>query len=226
MTLNLRSSPWLLLLTPLLAHAAPILTIGTPGVASEGINASPGLSTVITFSTLSPFSTFAPGTYSSEGVDISSVDGLEVLPFSVQTNPNYLFDESSDGTADIDITTATPVEAIGVGIADSDMLASGAPVPIELEALLSNGTDVVFPGLTLPENPSNPIVAGNGYFVVSDSTADIVGLEILQPVGNPNFGGLAIAPVEVTVTPEPVTLPLLAAGLLAIAGLRWLRKCA
>jgi hypothetical protein len=228
LTLNLRSCRYLLLLTPFFVQAAPILVTGTPGNALEGTPASPGLTAVFTFSTLTPGVTFTTSSpYSSDGVTISSPDGLTVLPFSEQTNPNYLADDSTDGTADILITTPGGVTAIGVGIADSDEVEtpSGAfvPVTIELQPLNSTGGDLgsAF-DVTIPE--TNPDTAGNGYYVVEDTTPDIYGLEILQPTSLPagTFSGLAIAPVEVT--PEPVTLPLLTGGIFAIAGIRRLRK--
>src|SRR5215469_9969192 len=82
-------------------NAAPILIIGTP--ANSYLNtptqASPQFAAVINFDSLTPGSTFDPATYAAQGVTISSPEGLIVQPFSAQTFPNELFDNSSNGTA-------------------------------------------------------------------------------------------------------------------------------
>jgi hypothetical protein len=206
------------LLSPVAVFSSPVLITGTPGDAllSTPTGFSPNLNGVLLdFSTLTPFDTF--GSYTADGVTISSPDGLSVLPFSTQTaNPNELFDTSSDGSANITIASSFASSAIGVGIADSD------PVTIELQALGAGGVDLgsAFP-VTIPENTNNP---GNAYFVVEDSIPDLFGLEILQPQGDAaDFSGLAISDVQVT--PEPASLPvLLAAVLIMVGGLAWRRR--
>ena len=66
--------------------------------------------------------------------------------------------------------------------------------------------------------------AGNGYFLLEDTTSDIFGLQISQPIGNAAlFSGLAIDDVQAA--PEPSTFMLLIAGA-AIAGFIRLRKLA
>jgi hypothetical protein len=205
-----------LFLTPLLVQAAPILIVGTPGNSQLATPSGPSPNfggILLTFSNLTPFSTFSPSTYASEGITISSPDGLVVLPYSTQSNPNYLFDDSSNGTANITISLASGVTAIGVGIADSD------PVNIVLQALGASGDlGSAFP-VTIPENTVNP---GNGYFVVEDTTADIRGLQITQTIGNSNYSGLAIADVQVA--PEPSSWVLLAGGLAMIGFYRLLKR--
>src|SRR5579862_8108633 len=119
----------LLLLTTLLTQAAPILVTGTPADDSTLPNtpASPKLGGVlVNFDSLTSCPTFPPSGCTNlsgntfSGVTISSADGLYAIPFSAQTAPNELFDNSAMGSANITITTALGVTGIGVGIADSD----------------------------------------------------------------------------------------------------------
>jgi F0F1-type ATP synthase membrane subunit c/vacuolar-type H+-ATPase subunit K len=66
-----------------------------------------------------------------------------VDPFSTQSGPNELFDNSSDGTADITVALTSGISAIGIGIADSDA------VSITLQALAQNGSNLGSP-FTIP----------------------------------------------------------------------------
>jgi hypothetical protein len=215
---NLPLRGCLLLLTPLIAQAIPVLVAGTPGNSqlATPTGPSPNLgSLLLSFSELTPFSTFSPSTYASRGVTISSPDGLIVEPFSTQSNPNFLFDNSPNGSANITISLAFGTAAIGVGIADSD-----SPTNIELQALGAGGVDLGSPfSVTIPETTVNP---GNGYFVVEDTTADIHGLQITQTDSGADYSGLAIADVQ-AVVPEPSSF-LLVPGALAIIGFWRLRK--
>ena len=143
-----------------------------------------------------------------------------MLPFSTQSGPNELDDDSSDGSADIFISLSAGSRFIGVGIADSDITAAGNPVSIMLQALAAGGGTLgsAFT-VTIPETGTT---AGNGYFLLEDTTSDIFGLRISQPVGNAAlFSGLAIDDVQAA--PEPSTFVLLIGGG-AIAGLARLRK--
>ena len=214
----------LLLMTALAVQASPVLILGTPGddLLATPTGPSPNLGGLLfTFSSLTPFSTFNPTTYASasQGVTISSPDGLLVLPFSTQSNPNYLFDNSTEGTADITISAAGGAGAIGVGIADSD-----DPINVVLEALGAGNSDLGTFNVTTDvvnaesEGP-NP---GNTYFVVKDTTPDIYGLVITQTDASELNSGLAIADVQVT--PEPSSLAFMVAGILAIVGCSRLRK--
>jgi hypothetical protein len=209
----------LFLSLPLAVHAGPVLIIGTPGdsLLATPTGPSPNLDSILlTFSELTPFSTFDPSTYASEGVTISSPDGLTVLPFSTQSNPNYLYDNgvNGDGTADITIGLTGGTTAIGFGIADSD-----SPVNIEVQALGAGDVDLgsAF-SVSIPEDTINP---GNGYFVVEDSTPDIFGLVITQTDSSPLNSGLAIADVQVA--PEPSSFLLLLGGA-TLVGVSRLRK--
>jgi hypothetical protein len=153
-----------------------------------------------------------------------------VEPYSTQSNPNFLFDNGAggdgDGTANITIGVTAGVVAIGVGIADSDTIGgqpepTDPPVNIQLQPLGSGGSDLgpAFT-VTIPENTVN---AGNGYFVVEDTTPGLFGLQIIQNSFSSETlnSGLAIADVQVS--PEPSTFLLLIGGV-AIIGSYRLRK--
>jgi len=198
------------------AGAAPILGTGTPGNSylATPTGPSPAFGVLFNFDALTPGSTFNPSQYAAQGVKISSPDGLLVEPFSTQSSPNELFDNSANGSANIKITTLATQE-IGIGIADSD------PVTITLQALNAGG--IGFGSLfnvTIPSGGSNP---GNGYFTVSDTSYDIYGLQIVEKVGNVNYSGLAIDDLQVAPTPEPAGLALCGVGALLI-GMTRLRK--
>lgn len=217
MKFNVPLCSCILLLTPVIGQANPVLAVGTPGnsILATPTGPSPNLGgLLLSFSELTPFSTFNPSTYASRGVTISSPDGLLVEPFSTQSNPNFLFDNSPNGTANITISLAFGTNAIGVGIADSD-----SPVNIMLQPLGAGGVNLgsAF-GVTIPQTTVNP---GNGYFVVEDTTADIQGLRITQTISGATYSGLAIANVQVV--PEPSGF-LLMAGAMAIIGSWRLRK--
>jgi phospholipase C len=131
-----------------------------------------------------------------------------------------LFDNSANGAVNIAIDTFG-TEEIGIGIADSDITATNAPVTVYLQALNSSGVGfgTLF-AVTLPTGGSNP---GNGYFTLTDTSYDIYGLQITQPVGSANYSGLAIDDLQVTPTPEPGTFALLGLSALLAGAIR-LRK--
>jgi len=210
------------LLTSIAAHAAPVLIVGTPGNAYTlpTTSASPVLGGAwLNFDSLTPCQTYptcsTSPTYTQSGVTISSADGLAVIPYSTQSGPNEMWDASSDGSATLTITDGNGVEAIGVGIADSDDLSLyqeyGVPVNITLQPLGSGDVDLgpAFT-VTIPENTVNP---GNAYFVIDDTTADIYGLQISAPATDES--GLAIDDVQVT--PEPSSILLFAQGLIGLS---------
>jgi hypothetical protein len=198
-----------LLLSPALAHATSI-TVGTPGNSQLSTPTGPSPKrgpTLINFDSLTPGS--SGPSFTIGGVTISSPDGLEVLPFSTQSDPNELFDTSADGSANILIRLAQGALAIGVGIADSD------PVSVMFQALDSTGTpfgSIFTEDLASTESAIN---FGNGYYVISDTTPDIFGLRIIQSTGDNTgaFSGLAIDDVQVATVPEPGTAVLCVAGL-------------
>lgn len=213
-----------LLLTSVMAHASVVEVTGAPSDSFHSpaiTKPTPNLGgDLLNFDELSAF-TLLPS-YSSAGIDISSPDGLEVFPFSTQSGPNELFDTSADGSANIFINLSQGSSYIGVGIADSDIDATGNPVTIMLQALAAGGGDLgpAF-AATIPETGTT---AGNGYFLLEDNTSDIFGLQISQPTGNAAlFSGLAIDDVQAA--PEPSTFLLLIAGA-AVAAIARLRKLA
>ena len=213
MKIHLPLCSCLLLLTPLFAQAAPVLIVGTPGNAlmAKPTGPSPNLGgTLLTFDNLTPGSMFP--SYSAMGITITSLDGLLVLPYSTQSPPNFMFDNSSNGTANITISVAFGVAAIGVGIADSD-----SPANIMLQALGAGGVNLGSFAVTIPENTVNP---GNGYFVVEDTIPDIDGLRITET----DSGGSGLAIDDVQVAPEPFSWVLLAGGLTMIGFYRLLKR--
>jgi hypothetical protein len=203
------------LLTSLSAYAAPVLTVGTPGNANLAVPTGPlpNLGNLINFDNISTCTSTPCTTLTVLNATFSTSDGSLIIPFSSQSYPNELFDNSANGTANLSILLTSGVNGIGVGIADSD------PVTITLQALNSSGNPfgTAFV-VTIPENTANP---GNGYYVVSDTTPDIFGLAITQSTGNVNYSGLAIDDVQTT--PEPSSGLLIASGVALLAGLR-LRK--
>jgi hypothetical protein len=217
--LNLLLCSSCLLLTSALGQATPVLTVGTPGDAmlSKPTGPSPTLGNLINFDSLTAFSTFTPSTFASQGVTISSPDGLVVFPFSTQSGPNELFDNSPDGSANITVGLGLGVTAIGIGIADSD------PVSITLQALAANGSNLGA-AFSIPLSTTESTVnTGNGYYVLQDNTSDIFGFRITQSVGNAAaFSGLAIDDLQTT--PEPSAVLLLALGAAMILGSSRLRR--
>jgi len=199
-----------LLLTSTSAFATTI-AVGTPGDSetSPVTGPSPRFGNLTNFDALPqcflPCSVVASLT--SNGILFSSPDGLSVESFSTQSGPNYLVDTSADGSASLTIRLFNGVFAIGVGIADSD------PVSVTFQAINSLGAPL---GAAFVENLATTeslVNTGNGYYVVSDTTADIYGLQITQAVGDPNglFSGLAIDDVQVA--PEPASAVLLLTGI-------------
>ena len=213
----------LFLMMPLLVQAGPVWFTGTPADDSSLPNtpASPKLGGVlVNFDGLASCQTFPPSgctNYSGtafSGITISSPDGLYAIPFSGQTSPNELFDNSAEGSASITVATAGGQYAFGVGISDLD------DVTITLQALGAGGVAFGVPDVvTITQIGGNP---GNGYFYVRDTVTDLYGFTITQSSSDPSFSGLAIDDVQ-AVTPEPSTLLLLSAGA-AIFAARRLRK--
>lgn len=208
-----------LMLTAMMAKADPVLVIGTPGNSqlSTPSKPTPNLGgTFLNFDSLTPFTNYS--SYTASGVSITSPDGLLVYPYSTQSGPNELYDNSSDGSANLTISLANGSSGIGVGIADSD------PVVLSIQALGAGGADLgpdFLVNLAMTESSVN---TGNGYYVIQDTTADIFGLQITESVGDPNFSGLAIDDVQVAPTPEPSGMMLLATGLLGLVGYQSFRR--
>jgi hypothetical protein len=206
-------------LTSLAAHAGVITeSTGTPGNAYTlpVTPVSPNLhGTTVNFDTAAlenPTATCVVSGCPSltlSGLTFSSPDMIQVIPFSTQSGPDELYDLGANGIANLIISLTGGVTEIGVGIADSD------GVTVTIEALgLGNAVLQSFP-VTIPQAGSNP---GNGYFLISDTTPGLYGLEIVQSSGNANFSGLAIDDVQVT--PEPSSYLLLVSGAALLVALR------
>lgn len=204
-----------LVVMPFLASAGPILVVGTPANSqlSTPTGASPSLAFLFNFDALTPFSTFSPTTFASQGVtSISSADGLIVEPYSTQSFPNELYDNSSNGTASITVTLAHPTDAIGIGIADSD------PVSVTFQALGAGGTPLGSPFVENLATTESTINTGNGYYLIEDTSYDLYGMTIVQNTGNANYSGLAIDDLQMA--PEPSSLMLMAGAAGALVCLR------
>ncbi len=144
-----------------------------------------------------------------QNVTFSSPDGFQVVPFSEQSGPNELFDTSADGSANLTISLTQGVGFIGIGIADEDFTSGGAPVTIALEALGLGNTNLGTFNVTMPQLGTT---AGNGYFVITDSTApNLFGLKITT-AGDPNGLDSGLAIDDVQVVPEPSSYLLVASG--------------
>jgi len=198
-----------LLFAAIAAHANPVLVVGTPADAylSPPSGVSPNLGgTLLNFDSLTPFTAYS--TYTASNVSITSPDGLLVYPYSTQSGPNELFDNSALGSANLTISLTQGAYDIGVGIADSD------PVTIMIQALGMGGVDLgsAF-SVTIPETGPNP---GNGYYLLENTSKNIYGLQITEAVSNANYSGLAIDDVQVLYTPEPSSFLLLATGLVSL----------
>lgn len=194
-----------------IANAAPMLIVGTPANSQLSTPTPPSPNVVggisINFDSLTPFTTFSPTTYASQGVTISSPDGLEVLPFSTQSAPNELFDNSSNGTANLTIRLLSSTAEIGIGVADSD------PVSITLQALNASGNPFGTQFTVNLAATESKVNTGNGFYLLDDTSTDIYGLQILQTTGNANYSGLAID--NLVTEPEPSTFSLMLAAVLA-----------
>lgn len=203
------------------AHATSIIIVGEPGnnLRSTPTKPTPSLgagATLLNFDSLTAFDGYS--TYSASGVSIYSPDTFQVLPYSTQSGPNELYDNSADGSAYITISLTRGVYSIGIGIADSD------PVTLSVQALGAGGLKLGLPFLENLSATESSINTGNGYYIVSDTISDIYGLQITQAVGNANYSGLAIDDVQVQPVPEPSTLSLLAGGLSTLSAFGAFRK--
>lgn len=218
MNVKLILSALSLSLAATVAGATPVLTVGVPGDALLSTPKKPALlpgATLFNFDSLTPGTTYPTST--SNGFSITSPDGLQVLPFSTQSGPNELFDNSAAGSANITITFTNGEYGVGIGIADSD------PVNVTFQALGLGGVAL---GPAFTESlaaTENLINTGNGYYYVTDAGSDIYGLKITETASSPDFSGLAIDDLQFAATPEPASFIFLAEGVCALgvfAGLR------
>ncbi len=197
-----------------LSQAATI-AIGTPGNSTLSSPTGPTfIGTLINFDNLAQ-SSGPVASVTTGGVTVSSSDGLEVIPYSTMSYPNEVFDDSSNGSADLAVMLGAGTDKFGIGIADSD------GVSITLQALGAGGSPL---GSAFSENLNNTDnVYGNSYFIISDTAWDIRGVSISQSTGSANYSGLAIDDVQFQPVPEPSAFALLSGGLVLLGG-RLLRK--
>lgn len=239
-----------ILMMPLLAQAGTVSIVqGTPGDNNllPASAATPGVGTVINFANLESqitslptaaqqncidnglqCPTFSSSQYASQGVTISSPDGLLIYPFSDQTAGGIeLFDPGAtspstcisagtcDGTANITIGLTGGVEQLAVGLSDFD-----DPVDLTLNVLGAGGAVLDSMNVSTSVEAATA-TTGQTYFVAEDTTAGIYGLQITQTEVT-DGSGLALAEVEYS--PEPSTFMLLIGGGMAMFGAARLRK--
>ena len=201
------------------ASATPVLTVGVPG---DSLLSTPKKPTLLPGATLFNFDSLTPGisypTTTSNGFSILSPDGLLVEPYSTQSGPNELFDNSAAGSANITINFTSGEYGVGIGIADSD------PVSVTFQALGLGGVSL---GPSFTESlatTENLINTGNGYYYITDSGSDIYGLRITESASSPDFSGLAIDDLQIAATPEPASFVFLAEGVCALGVFASLRR--
>jgi hypothetical protein len=199
------------LLTTVAANAGPVMVVGQPGNSILSNPTGPSIilgGAFINFDNLTPGTTYGSNqAFTQSGVSISSPDGLSVIPYSTQSGPNELFDNSGNGTANINISVAGGTSGIGFGIADSD------PVSICVQLLGKGGVDLgtaFIISLALTESTTN---TGNGYYVFSDPGTEIYGVDITETTA----GGSGLAIDDVQVAPEPASFTFLLEGLIGLA---------
>ncbi len=240
----------LMLTMPLLAEAGTVQIVqGTAGDNTflPATSPSPGFSNVINFANLDSqitslsstaqadcvdsgvqCPTFNSTQYASQGVTISSPDGLVIFPFSDQTAGGIeLFDPGAtdsstclstgtcDGTANITIGLAGGVDDLAVGLSDFD-----DPVSLTIN-VLGAGNTVLESMDVSTDIEAAAQSTGQTYFVAEDTAPGIYGLQITQSTQT-DGSGLALAEVELT--PEPSTVLLMIGGGLALIGSTRLRK--
>ena len=222
--MNVRAivSTSVMLMMPLLAGAGTIEVIeGTPGDNSKlpATSPSPALSGLINFANLESQITalgstnasncdnngigcpaFNPTQFASQGVTISSPDGLLIYPFSDQIAGGIeLFDPGAtdnaggdaaciadgdcDGTANITVSLASKVTALGVGLSDFD---SGLDVTINV---LGSAGGTLFSENVSSAMDTAALTTGQTYFVAEDTTPGaIYGLQIVQSANTDGSG--------------------------------------
>jgi hypothetical protein len=205
------------------ASATPVLSIGTPNLASlitgsHTYSLNPRFGVWINFDDLAgnitsstnigpygyPVYALPAAQYASQGVaSLSDPNGLYATLLSPQSPPVYL--TTLNGSTDTTITLTNPTGIIGIG------LAGDGSTPVTLDALGANNSLLAsFSGI-VPDSVNNP---DKGYYLITDTTNDIASVVIMS---NQSLGI-----DDLQFAPEPGSLVLMGAGLglLALSRLR------
>lgn len=199
-------------------NAATVLVPGTPNSSDNSTGTPTGLSpkfgTVVNFDDLTPNSLLNPVAYASLGVNsiaaINSTSALSVVPYSGQSQPNYI-GPANFSNIDILISLGQTTGEIGVG------LLAGSSNAFTLVAFGAASNVLGSYTVTVPSTGVTPF---NGYYAIQDSNSGIKSLEI---IGNGGIDDLQIS--AVASVPEPVNYELGGLGLAFIsASLLFRRK--
>jgi hypothetical protein len=152
------------------------LITGTPnlsgGSSSTPTGLSPTFGTLISFDDLTPNSLLSPGAYLSSGVGsisaINSTAALSAVPFSGQTQPNYI-GPADFSNIDILISLTQSTHEVGIG------LLAGSSNSFTLTA--RNAANTIL-GTYVVNVPDNGVGAFNGYYAIQDGGLTIQSLEI------------------------------------------------
>lgn len=198
-------------------NAATVLIPGTPNSSDNSTGTPTGLSpkfgTLISFDNLTPFSLLNSAAYAGLGVnsiaDINSTVVLSAVPYSGQSQPNYI-GPADFSNIDILISLGQTTSEIGVG------LLAGSSNNFTLLAL---GTTNNVLGSYTVTVPSTGITAYNGYYAIQDSNSGIKSLEI---IGNGGIDDLQFN--AAAATPEPASYTFAGLGLALVAGATFFRR--
>lgn len=193
---------------------ATVLVTGTPslsgGVGGTATGLSPRFGTLISFDDLTPNSLLSLGAYLSSGVSSISAVNSTAVPFSGQTQPNYV-GPADFSNIDILISLTQSTDEIGIG------LLAGSSNSFMLTA--RNAANAIL-GTYLVNVPDNGVGAFNGYYAIQDTGLTIKSLEVS---GNGGIDDLQFDPARAGVT-EPAHLARLGGGLMALSALSKLRR--
>jgi hypothetical protein len=135
---------------------------------------------------------------------------LSAVPFSGQTQPNYI-GPVDFSNIDILITLSQPTSEIGLG------LLAGSSNNFTLRALGTSANVIASYSVTVP---GDGVSAFNAYYAIQDTAATMKSLEI---VGNGGIDDLQFLSAGAS-APEPASLALVGAGILGLGVLAKRRR--